>query len=250
MLKRFKIFTVITVLSMVFLTSTNADEKYTANECFEKFSRGTLKFNQALDKTIFKPIAKGYRVLPQPIRKGTNNFVSNLRSLLSFSNNVLQGDLKSAGNTAGRFAINTTVGILGFLNPAEKIGLKPNKEDVGQTLGAYGFGPGCYFVLPVLGPTTTRDSIGLIADTFVDPFAQITLRENELLGVSGNRLDYYSLKGTNAIDFRSDNLTSFESLEKNSIDLYSSYKSIYLQDRENKIENSNNDNEDWGNLDN
>ena len=69
---------------MVFLTNTNADEKYTANECFEKFSRGTLKFNQALDKAIFKPIAKGYRVLPQPIRTGTNNFVSNLRSFYLF----------------------------------------------------------------------------------------------------------------------------------------------------------------------
>ena len=73
--------------------------------------------------------------------------------------------------------------------------------------------------MPILGPTTVRDSVGLIADTFVDPFAQITLRENELLGVSGNKLDYYSLKGANAVDFRSDNLTSFESLEKNSIDL-------------------------------
>ena len=100
MLERLKIFAIITVLSMVFLTNTNADEKYTANECFEKFSRGTLKFNQTLDRAIFKPIAKGYRVLPLPIRTGTNNFVSNLRSLLSFSNNVLQGDFKGAGTVS------------------------------------------------------------------------------------------------------------------------------------------------------
>ena len=118
MLKRFKIFAIITVLAIAFIKNANADEKYTVNECFEKFSRGTLKFNQALDKAIFKPIAKGYRVLPQPIRTGTNNFVSNLRSLLSFSNNVLQGDFKSAGNTAGRFAINTTVGLLGLIDVA------------------------------------------------------------------------------------------------------------------------------------
>ena len=132
MLKRFKIFKVIIVLSVVFLNNSNADEKYTANECYEKFSRGTLKFNQALDKAIFKPIAKGYRVLPVPIRTGTNNFVSNLRSLLSFSNNVLQGDFKSAGNTAGRFAINTTVGILGVFDPASKMGFeKKPREDFG-----------------------------------------------------------------------------------------------------------------------
>ena len=103
--------------------------------------------------------------------------------------------------------LNTTVvGLLGFLNPAEKIGLKPHKEDTGQTFGLYGIGTGCYFVLPILGPTTARDSIGLVADTFIDPFAHITIRENELLGASGNSLDYYSVKGTTAIDFRSDNI--------------------------------------------
>ena len=140
---------------------------------------------------------------------------------------------------------------MGFLNPAEKLGLKPHKEDVGQTLGSYGISSGCYFVLPILGPTTVRDSIGMIADTFVDPFAHITLRENELLGLSGNSLDYYSVKGLDAVDFRADNDLSFESLEKNSIDLYSSLKSIYLQGRENKIKNSNQKAEDnWENLDN
>ena len=146
--------------------------------------------------------------------------------------------------------MNTTVGILGFLNPAEKMGLKPHKEDVGQTLGSYGIGTGCYFVLPILGPTTARDSVGLIADTFIDPFAHVTLREKELLGSSGNTFDYYSVKVTSAVDFRADNETNFESLEKNSIDLYSSFKSIYLQDRENKIRNSIEDQDDWGSLDN
>ena len=101
-----------------------------------------------------------------------------------------------------------------------------------------------------MGPTTARDSIGMLADTFVDPFAHVTIRDSELLGISGNHLDYYSVKGTDAVDFRSDNLLNFDSLEKNSLDLYSSYKSIYLQDRENKINNSQNDQDDWGNLDN
>ena len=90
----------------------------------------------------------------------------------------------------------------------------------------------------------------LIADTFVDPFAHVTIREKELLSSSGNSLDYYSVKATGAIDFRADNDKNFESLEKNSIDLYSSLKSIYLQDRENKIKNSIEDQDEWGNLDN
>ena len=128
--------------------------------------------------------------------------------------------------------------------------MKPHKEDVGQTLGSYGIGPGCYFVLPIFGPTTARDSIGLIADTFIDPFAQITIHENELLSTSGNSLDYYTVKGTTVVDFRADNDKNFENLEKNSIDLYSSLKSIYLQDRENKIRNSIENEDEWGNLDN
>ena len=222
-----------------------------AEECFEKTSRAVFKFNMILDDVIFEPVAKGYNKLPSPIKTGTGNFTSNIGTLLSIPNNVLQGNVKQLGHSIGSFAINTTVGILGFLNPAEKIGLKANKEDVGQTLGSYGVGAGCYFVLPIFGPTTVRDSIGLIADTFVDPFAHITIHENELLGASGNSLDYYSVKGTSAVEFRADNDKNLDSLEKNSIDLYSSLKSIYLQNRENKINNSESeDKDDWGDLDN
>ena len=125
------------------------------------------------------------------------------------------------------------------------MGLTPHKEDVGQTLAKYGIGSGCYFVLPILGPTTTRDTVGLLADTFIDPFAHVTIREKELLGASGNTIDYYSVKGITAVDFRSDNIINFDSLEKNSIDLYSSLKSIYLQDRERKINNSSDSQDDW-----
>ena len=126
----------------------------------------------------------------------------------------------------------------------------PHKEDVGQTLGSYGIGTGCYFVLPFFGPTTARDSIGIIADTFVDPFAHVTLREKELFGASGNSLDYFSVKGVDTIDFRADNDSNFESLEKNSIDLYAATKSLYLQNRSKKIKNETGTDEDaWGDLD-
>ena len=238
------------VLITLMLLALMSQQLKSADECFEGASRVIFKFNMTLDDIVLEPIAKGYNKLPSPLKKGTSNFTSNVSTLLSIPNNILQGNFKQLGHSIGSFAVNTTVGIFGFLNPAEKIGLKPNKEDVGQTLGSYGMGPGCYFVLPVLGPTTVRDSVGLIADTFIDPFAHVTLRENELLGASGNSLDYYSVKGVNAVDFRADNDTNFRSLEKNSIDLYSSLKSIYLQDRENKIKNSIEDKDEWGNLDN
>ena len=238
------------VLPIFILVIFASPKAKSAEECFEGASRAIFKFNMALDDIILEPLAKGYNKLPSPVRSGTSNFTSNIGTLLSIPNNILQGNFKQLGHSVGSFAVNTTVGILGFLNPAEKIGLKPHKEDVGQTLGSYGIGPGCYFVLPIFGPTTARDSVGLIADTFVDPFAHVTLRENELLGASGNSLDYYSVKGTGLVDFRADNDKNLDSLKKNSLDLYSSFKSIYLQDRENKIKNSIEDQDEWGNLDN
>ena len=242
-----KIRVLLSIFALILIIAPNANS---TEECFERTSRAIFKFNMALDDIVLEPLAKGYNKLPSPIKTGTGNFTSNISTLLSIPNNILQGNVKQLGHSVGSFAINSTVGILGFLNPAEKIGLKPNKEDVGQTLGAYGIGPGCYFVLPILGPTTVRDSLGMLSDTFVDPFAHVTLREKEIFSTSGNTIDYYSVKTTAAIDFRADNDTNFKSLEKNSIDLYSSFKSIYLQDRENKISNNNESQDDWGNLDN
>tara|TARA_B100001093_G_scaffold501754_1_gene553840 strand:+ start:933 stop:1667 length:735 start_codon:yes stop_codon:yes gene_type:complete len=235
------------IASILFLSSTTA---WGSDECFEKASRTIFKFNMALDNAIVGPLARGYNRLPEPIKNGTSNFTSNIATLLSIPNHVLQGNLKGAGDASASFLINTTIGIVGLANPAQKLGLKAQKEDVGQTLGSYGIGAGCYLVLPILGPTTARDTVGMIADTFVDPFAHITWRERELFGVSGNQIDYVAVRGTTAVDFRADNDTNFENLEKNSIDLYASFKSLYLQNRENKINNSSEAEDDWGNLDN
>ncbi len=244
MLKFLKI--ILPIYLIISFTVTNAKA---SEECFENVSRSIFKFNMAFDKTILKPIAKGYNKLPEPVKDGTSNFTSNMAILLSIPNSLAQGNFKQVGHSTGSFLINSTIGLLGIFNPAEKIGLKPLREDVGQTLGTYGVGTGCYLVLPILGPSTARDSFGLLADTFVDPFAHVTIRENELLGVSGNDLDYYSVKGVTAVDFRADNNQNIDSLEKNSLDLYSSFKSVYLQSRENKIRNSIEDEDEWGNLD-
>jgi len=228
---------IILITASLFLLSSNLRAE-SEKECFEKVSRGIFKFNQSFDKIIIRPIAAGYNKLPEPIKKGTGNFTSNIGTLLTVPNHILQGQFKLAGESTASFFVNSTIGILGFANPAAKMGLKNQQEDVGQTLGAYGFGAGCYFVLPILGPTTVRDSFGMVADTFVDPFAHVTLREKELLNVSGTDIDFYSVKGASAIDFRADNMTNLDSLEKNSLDLYAAFKSLYLQDREKKIGNT------------
>ena len=243
--KNLKKFISILIISFFSISSAKATD-----ECFENTSRAIFKFNMAFDDIILEPLANGYNKLPNPIKSGTSNFTSNIGTLMSIPNNLLQGNFKQLGHSVGSFVVNTSVGILGFLNPAEKMGLKPHKEDVGQTLGLYGVNTGCYFVLPIFGPTTVRDSIGMLADTFVDPFAYVTVREHEIFNVSGSSIDYFATKGTTGVDFRADNDLNFESLEKNSIDLYSSFKSIYLQDRNNKIKNTTESEDDWGNLDN
>ena len=236
-----------------------SNSKDTAEECFEGFSRAMFNFNHALDKIIFKPVAKGYRVLPVPIRKGTGNVIDNLRSLLTLSNNLLQGEFRSAGNTAGRFAINTTAGVLGIFDPAAALGLEEEgKEDFGQTISVWGADSGCYFVLPILGPTTTRDAIGLVGNIFLDPVYLITHNTEIDNGIIGNgnysEHNYYYYRGTGAVDFRAKNIESFDSLEKNSIDLYASLKSLYLQNRNKKIANSKSsvetqDDSDWEEID-
>ena len=255
MLERIKTLVMLLVLGQfLFLSNVYSKEKYTANECFEGVSRATLKFNMGLDKVLFKPVAKGYRALPVPIRTSTSNAVENLRSLLTLSNNLLQGDWGLAGNTAGRFAINSTVGILGVFDPAAKMGLeKKSREDFGQTLAVWGSGSGCYFVLPVLGPTTARDALGLVGNTFLDPVYQIT-HNTEVMNRSYSEHNYYYYKGADAVDFRSKNIESIDSLEKNSIDFYASVKSLYLQNRSQKIDNDEisnkeQDDSDWEEID-
>lgn len=237
------------VTSFILLVGLFSLQAKATSECFENTSRAIFKFNMALDDAILEPIAKGFNKLPEPIKVSTNNFTSNIGTLLSIPNNILQGNINQLGHSMGSFIVNTSVGVLGIFNPAEKLGLNSHKEDVGQTLGTYGIGTGCYFVLPILGPTTVRDSIGLLADSFIDPFAIMTIREHEILSTSGNALDYYSVKGATAINFRAENDLNFTSLEKNSIDLYSSMKSVYLQKRKNEVKNSSEDQDDWGNLD-
>ncbi len=265
-----KLFCIISIMFMFHVGSANAGttgseelssnkSNETAGECFEGVSRAVFAFNHGLDKAIFKPVAKGYRTLPVPIRKGTGNVVANLRSLLTLSNNVLQGDFRAAGNTAGRFLLNSTVGILGIWDPAAStFGLKKQgKEDFGQTLGTWGAGSGCYFVLPILGPTTARDAVGMVGNIFLDPIYTVTHnRETDFLIGNENYQEhnFYFYRGTEGVDFRAKNIESFESLEKNSIDLYASVKSIYLQDRIKKIENSNailetQDDSDWEEID-
>tara|TARA_Y100001970_G_C14208575_1_gene845521 strand:- start:655 stop:1452 length:798 start_codon:yes stop_codon:yes gene_type:complete len=206
-------------------------------DCFENLNRATFSFNQNLDKAIIKPLAKSYRKLPDPIQRGTSNAVKNLSSLVTIPNNVLQGDIKTAMINTARLAVNTTIGLLGTIDVANKMGFpKYEKEDYGQTLGAWGVGPGCYVVLPILGPSTIRDTAGSFANILGgDPWYNASVHGNNEFLSEGL---YISSKILGGIDFRAENIESFDNLEKNSLDFYASVRSLYTQDRENKIKNN------------
>ena len=201
-------------------------------DCFEGINRAVFSFNKGLDNLLIEPIAKVYRHLPSPVRSGTSNALVNLSSLITIPNNILQGQIKTAGVNTGRFIINTTVGILGIFNVAQK----DEKEDYGQTLGVWGVGSGCYLVLPVLGPSTIRDTTGSFLNVMGgDPYYNIAIHgNNEYLDKS----DYMLTKALTGVDFRAKNIESFENLEKNSMDFYAAVKSLYLQDRQRKIANT------------
>lgn len=236
------------------LSKKNNNNNYKdVKDCFETVNRGIFAFNRGLDKVFFKPISKGYRMLPRPVRSGTSNVISNLGNVVTIPNNVLQGQFGNAGVNSLRFVINTTLGIAGIFDVASYYGLKKReKEDYGQTFGAWGINEGCYFVLPVLGPTTVRDSIGSLVNIVGgDAWYNVTVANDTQYF---NEADYWLSRLTSGVDFRAKNLESFDSLEKNSIDLYASVRSLYIQDRQRKIKNLDKTTEtlsddDWEELD-
>ena len=230
------------------------NEPSEVKDCFENINRVTFAFNQALDGVIFKPVASAYRVLPSPIKSGVSNSLDNLSNLVTIPNNIIQGELKKAGINSGRFIINTTIGILGFIDVAQNLGFPDyEKEDYGQSLAKLGVGPGCYVVLPVLGPSTVRDAAGSLANIMGgDAWYNITVK-NDTHYFSD--IDYYSSRITSGVDFRAKNYDAIENLEKNSLDFYASVKSLYLQDRQQKILNTNaivetQDDSDWEEIEN
>ena len=216
--------------------ASKKNDNQEVKDCFESLNRGIFSFNQGLDKVLFKPLSKGYRKLPQPVRSGTSNVLSNLGSVVTIPNNILQGQVKDASINTLRLIVNSTLGIAGIFDVASYYGLeKRDKEDYGQTLGTWGVGEGCYFVLPVLGPTTVRDSIGSLASiSGGNAWYNVTVANDTQYF---NEADYYLSQALSGIDFRAKNLESFDSLEKTSIDLYASIRSLYLQDRKRKINN-------------
>jgi len=235
----------ITTIALTFNVNAGSDGNLILNknkpseveDCFENINRATFKFNQALDGVVFKPVASVYRKLPSVAKTGVSNSLDNLSHLTTIPNNILQGDLKEAGVNTGRFVINSTLGLLGLLDVAQHLGLtNQEKEDYGQSFAKLGVGPGCYVVLPILGPSTARDTVST-AINFMggDAWYNVTVKNDTQYF---NDANYYSSKGAAGVDFRAKNYNSIDNLEKNSVDFYASVKSLYLQNRQQKILNT------------
>ena len=196
----------------------------------EPINRAIFSFNNVADKLILEPAAKGYRKLPSPIQSGISNFLNNLKLPLVIVNQLLQGQGKNAAESSGRFVVNSTAGLLGLIDVAEKVGLEQKQEDFGQTLAKWGIGDGFYIVLPIFGPSNVRDTAGMVLTYTTDPINAYAISEGEAWVVPLRA-------ATNAIDQRSKIIDEVNALRDNSLDYYAAVRSSYYQNRKAAILN-------------
>jgi phospholipid-binding lipoprotein MlaA len=187
---------------------------------FERYNRAMFSFNQAVDRTVVRPVAVGYtKITPRPVRQGISNFLANLSYPVVIVNDVLQAKPELFARDTARLVVNTTVGIGGLFDPASKWGLSANDEDLGQTFGRWGLPQGPYVMLPLLGPTTVRDGVGRVGDQFAEPRTYIddsTVR--------------YGLTGLDLLDTRASLLDADEVMNR-AFDPYAFVRNAYLQRR-------------------
>ena len=190
------------------------------------WNRAMFHFNDKFYFWVLKPVAKGYRAaVPRPARIGVRNFFTNITTPLRLVNCILQWKWQAAGAESVRFLLNSTVGVLGFGNPAKKYPkLNPSEEDLGQTLGAYGIGNGFYIVWPFLGPYTLRDSVGLVGDLFLNPVSYVKPIE-AAVGINGYEI-------LNDTSFK---IGDYESFKKAAINPYEAQRDAYIQHRNSKV---------------
>ncbi len=191
----------------------------------EGVNRAVFAFNEGLDTVIIRPVAVGYdTVMPAPVKTGVSNFFANVADVFIAVNNLLQGKVPEAASDAGRFLVNSTVGILGLFDVASNIGLEKHDEDFGQTFGRWGVGPGAYVVVPFFGPRDVRDTVGLVLDVKADPIAHIdhVPTRNTLLAVR-------------IVSDRANLLPADKVIEEAALDKYSYMRDAYLQRRRSQV---------------
>lgn len=204
------------------------DTERSEKDPWEPYNRAVYNFNDAVDRAVLRPVAKGYRaVTPDPVERGVSNFFDNLTYPIVAINQFLQGDFGDGARDTGRFLFNTIFGLGGIFDPATGVGLEENSEDFGQTLGVWGVPEGPYFVLPFLGPSTVRDSVGTYVDSEMDPSLYYVESPEK-----------YYLLGLRIIDLRAQ-LLDVDSQLENTYDPYTFLRDAYLQRREYLVHDGN-----------
>ena len=206
--------------------NTSETVKISNNDPLEPINRVIFSFNDLFDRLILRPIAVVYRgVVPEFVRDRVTYALNNLSMPITAVNNLLQGELAKAGISTSRFLINSTIGVLGFFDPAASFGLESENEDFGQTLTVWGIPSGPYLVLPFIGPSNPRDFTGFLSTSLLDPMYQVGG------GDTSSSLRIYRI-AAGAIDWRSQNIEIFDDLQNNSVDHYAAVRSFYSQSRE------------------
>jgi phospholipid-binding lipoprotein MlaA len=218
------------VLGLGISNAQAQDEDYdSVNDPAESINRNIQKFNYVVDNVIYKPVARTYRtIVPTWGRKRVSNAVYNIGEPVTVANSVLQGDAENAFTSFWRFAINTSFGVLGTYDAASELGLKPRSEDFGQTLASWGWKDSSYVVIPFIGPSTVRDTIGMGVDFFADPFTN-----QNIVGHEAKTADTLA----RALDLRTRLLDTTDGIDRDSLDKYASFRSMYLQKRKSDIYN-------------
>jgi len=195
---------------------------------WERFNRASFKFNDALDRAIARPVAKGYvKVVPRVVRTGVHNALSNLNTVPTIINDALQGKFRQAGHDSARFLLNSTLGLGGLFDPASSAGLEYNDEDLGQTLGKWGMKSGPYLMLPILGPSTVRDAFSRAADTYIEPVYYLEDDSTR-----------YLIRAIDLLDQRA-GLLELDSQLARSFDRYAFIRNAWLQRREYQVKDGN-----------
>jgi phospholipid-binding lipoprotein MlaA len=221
--------------------STPSPESLAQNDPWEKTNRDIFDFDVRLDHAVMRPVTRGYRaVVPEPVREGIHNAVTNLNSPVVLANDVLQGDGEKAANTFGRIVINSTVGIGGLIDVAGKIGIPGHENDFGITLGKAGAAEGSYLVLPFAGPKPPRDLLGTGVDIAFDPFTYATFH--------GSNTFMVVRMGVGVLDASNSRLDAVETIERSSIDFYATTRNLYRQSRNAKINEGSAGTDDLPNL--
>ena len=199
------------------------------NDPWEDTNRGVFSFNKAVDENVLVPVAKTYRtVVPPPMRQSLHDFLQNLNGPVIFANDMLQGEVRLAGNTLARLLVNTTVGVGGMFDVATLVGIPHHSNDLGITFAVWGFAAGPYVVVPVLGPSNPRDLVGQVGDGFADP-------GNYVAGAHHLYWAVVARTATSGIDERSRNIESLADIERTALDNYATIRSLYRQRREAQI---------------